>query len=81
MSSMRVCLFFYKHQVYKYNQAEIIDFLNRLLNTSQPQISDIFYKIVFIFSFCKVLDNRYIFVIFNRFSKDDTKIEMKYTHI
>ena len=28
---------FYKHQVYKHNQAEIIDILNTLLNTSQPQ--------------------------------------------
>ena len=29
---------FYKHQVYKHNQADIIDILNTLLNTSQPQI-------------------------------------------
>ena len=29
---------FYKHQVYKHNQAEIIDILKTLLNTSQPQI-------------------------------------------
>ena len=29
---------FYKHQVYKQNQAEIIDILKTLPNTSQPQI-------------------------------------------
>ena len=31
-------IYFYKHQVYKHNQAEIIDILNTLLNTSQPQV-------------------------------------------
>ena len=36
--------FFYKHQVYKHNQPEILVFLNTLLNTSQPQIFEIFLK-------------------------------------
>ena len=45
--------FFYKHQIYKHNLAEIIDFKNTLLNTSQPQISDFFHNIVFIFGLCK----------------------------
>ena len=35
---------FLKHHVYKHNQAKIIDILNTLLNTSQPQIFLLFHK-------------------------------------
>ena len=46
-------LFFYKHQVYKHNQPEILVFLNTLLNTSQPQIFEIFLKNFLVLAFSK----------------------------
>ena len=44
MFELNTHFFFYKHQVYKHNQPEILVFLNTLLNTSQPQIFEIFLK-------------------------------------
>jgi len=54
-------------------------FLNTLLNTSQPQIFEIFLKNVLALAFSKQkfsIKNIHLF-----FSKDNIKIEVKYTDI